>query len=247
MHGIGNDFVLIDARAGSVTDDSAELARNVCDRKFGVGADGLIFLEEGDLAPLRMRMLNPDGSESENCGNGLRCVAKLVGTSQRLDIETGGRAVEAELLADGRIRVDMGYARVLDPNLHSGGHVGVSIDLGNPHFVVFVEDVASIDLESLGPKLEHAAEFPYRTNVHFVQVVDRGHAIQRTWERGAGVTLACGSGACAVGVAAFVSGRTGSSATLRLPGGELEIETNEAGQVWMTGPAEVVFYGKLPT
>ena len=246
MHGIGNDFVLLDERVNrSVADVAdADLARSICDRRLGVGADGLIFVELGDLAPTRMRMLNPDGSESEMCGNGLRCVAKLLG-AERVQIETGGRRVEADLLPDGRIRVDMGVASVLDAQLQVDEFEGVAINVGNPHFVVFCEDVAGVDLEQVGPRIEYAPAFPARTNVHFAQVIDSRTIRQRTWERGAGITLACGSGACAGALAAFATGRSGPEVRLHLPGGFLDLEVNDAGQVWMTGPAEAVFSGEF--
>lgn len=244
MHGTGNDFVLLDRRQPSapagVPDD--ELARNMCDRRFGVGADGLIFVETGTAAPIRMRMLNPDGSVSEMCGNGLRCVAALIGEGT-ISIETGGRVVQAESLDQSRIRVDMGVAEVLDPRLESSGFLGVSITVGNPHYVVFCDNVGGIDLETVGPLIEQAPEFPHRTNVHFAEVIDRGHIRQRTWERGAGITLACGSGACAGALAAVATGRTDRAVAVDLPGGRLDLEVEPDGRVWMTGPAETVFSG----
>lgn len=245
MHGIGNDFVLVDSRSERLHTDEGELARKVCDRRFGVGADGLIFVEKSALAEVRMRMLNPDGSESEMCGNGLRCVARLVLDHGSMSIETGGRVVEAELLADGRVRVDMGLATIGRLDQEADSFTGVTVDVGNPHFVVLVDDVAAIQLEVVGPLLEHHPAFPQRTNVHFVQVVSERELIQRTWERGAGVTLACGSGACAVAVAAHALGKTKAPCEVRLPGGTLEIEIGETGQVWMTGPVETVFVGNL--
>lgn len=246
MHGIGNDFVLLDVRMRSLDThvEDSELARVMCDRRFGIGADGLIFVEPTPAADARMRMLNPDGSESEMCGNGLRCVASLLDRPQSA-IETGGRIVRAELVPGGEIRVDMGVATVLNLALEVGGFSGVSVSVGNPHFVVFCESADAVDIESIGPQIEHDAAFPDRTNVHFAQIVDRSTIKQRTWERGAGATLACGSGACAGALAAFVTGRTGAEVTMHLPGGALQLEVSNQGQVWMTGPAEAVFQGEF--
>lgn len=249
MHGIGNDFVVVDARSQSYP-DTADLARQACDRRTGVGADGLILVENGRLAPVRMRMLNPDGSESEMCGNGLRCVAKWLDDQashpeNSRSIETGGRTAEAMRLEDGRIRVDMGVVEIVDRSRTAGGYAGVFLSVGNPHFVVFVPEVTSVDLESVGPALEHDPAFPDRTNVHFVQVLDRGAVKQRTWERGAGITLACGSGACAGAFAAQAEGRTDATVRVDLPGGSLTVESTPSGRVWMTGPAETVFTGWL--
>ncbi len=243
MHGIGNDFVVVEERTCEYS-DIGELARAMCDRRFGIGADGLIFVEQGDLAPVRMRMLNPDGSESEMCGNGLRCVARfLAHEPAKFDIETGGRVAACEIQADGNVRVNMGFARVTDLELRAGGFVGVSVDVGNPHYVVFVDDVARVELDVVGPVLEHDPVFPHRSNIHFTQVIDANSVIQRTWERGAGITLACGSGACAGAAAAVATGRTGTDITVGLPGGDLRVEITETGEAWMTGPAELAFTG----
>lgn len=267
MQGIGNDFVMIDAlRETALPDDLPAFARMVCDRRFGIGGDGLILLEKGDEAPFRQRMFNPDGSESEMCGNGIRCFARLlvdhghVTDEAPIPVETGAGLLQVEVLPDRRVRVDMGIARLRRGAIGMAGGSetqgfieqevgyglrGTAVSMGNPHLVIFVDDVAKVDLETLGPELERHPLFPQRTNVHFVQVVDRTHLIQRTWERGAGVTLACGTGACASVVAAVITDRTERKVENRLPGGPLEIEVAPEGRVMMTGAAETVFEGSL--
>jgi diaminopimelate epimerase len=314
MHGIGNDFVMVDCvRSAVPAGDPAVIAREVCDRRFGVGADGLIYIEREPLTPnpsppegrgeFRMRMWNPDGSESEMCGNGIRCVARYLvdegivardphplppspsqGAGGRgILIETGAGLLELEPLADGRVRVDMGRAHLTrgeigmvgpaderfvgesidapltpspSPPEERGGWRGTAVSMGNPHLVVILgagggaagaapsPALDEIDLKKLGPVLERHPLFPNRVNVHFVEVVDRGHIRQRTWERGAGATLACGTGACACVVAAFLNGRTGRVVDVDLPGGRLRVEYAEDGRVFMTGPAETVFDGE---
>ncbi|MDR3691227.1 MAG: diaminopimelate epimerase [Fimbriimonas sp.] len=265
MQGIGNDFVVIDALQHSeLPANLPEFARKVNDRRFGIGGDGLILLEPGESAPFRMRMFNPDGSESEMCGNGIRCFGRLLQDHKHLNdetvrVETGAGTLTLEMLGPGRFRVDMGQARLTRGEIGmvgpsdqlftevpvGSGYAGTAVSMGNPHLVIFVDDVAKVELETVGPVLEHHPEFPKRTNVHFIQVVDRDHLIQRTWERGAGITLACGTGACASAVAAFVTGRANRKVEIRLPGGKLEIEYLEDGRVLMTGPAESVFEGEI--
>jgi diaminopimelate epimerase len=265
MQGIGNDFVVIDAlRDGEPKGDLAELSRAVNDRRFGIGGDGLILLERGREAPFKMRMFNPDGSESEMCGNGIRCFAKLIrdhghSTDPVVDVETGAGTLRLEVTNDGQIRVDMGTAKLgrLDIGVAGApdeqfieqpvgeGLLGTAVSMGNPHLVIFTDDVKSVDLETVGPRLERHDLFPKRVNVHFVQVVDPGTLIQRTWERGAGITLACGTGACSVAVAGVLTGRTDRDVLIHLPGGDLRIEYRDDGRVFMTGPAETVFTGKF--
>lgn len=246
MHGIGNDFVLL---APSVSDAlPAEvkpvLARAMCDRRFGIGADGLIFVESTPEADCRMRMLNPDGSSSEMCGNGLRCVALFLGRQPgEVAIETGGRITVAERLEGGLVRVNMGYACITALDMGVQGYRGVAVDVGNPHFVAFVPDVDAIEMERIGPVMEHDPGFPHRSNIHFATQIDARTLQQRTWERGAGITLACGSGACAVAAASVALGLTGTDVEVRLPGGSLRIEITEDGTAWMTGPAVESFSG----
>lgn len=242
MHGIGNDFVVVDARSGEF-ERRDELARALCDRRFGVGADGLVFVERGDLAPYRMRMLNPDGSESEMCGNGLRCVAKwLLAHDVSTDaLETGGRVVTVHPAGDD-VAVGMGVARVVG-SAKVQGYEGVIIDVGNPHFVTFVDDPWAIDLEVIGPVMERDIAFPNRANIHFASLDGVDTLVQRTWERGAGITLACGSGATAGAAAALHTGLTGRNVRVKLPGGDLIIRFDEAGHATMIGKAEFAFTG----
>ena len=268
MQGIGNDFVMLDLLAEGAPDlDWPALAQRANDRRFGVGGDGLILVERGEDAPFRMRMFNPDGSEAEMCGNGIRCFAKLLKDRGHLDgdlarVETGAGELELRLEGDGRVTVDMGRAE-LDPTRIGmapevaaiaggrfveaplGGYRATAVSMGNPHAVIFTDDVAAVDLARIGPELERSPLFPRRVNVHFVQVVSPTELIQRTWERGAGLTLACGTGACACAVAAFVTGRSGREVLIHLPGGDLQIESRDDGRVLMTGPAETVFTGAL--
>ncbi len=265
MQGIGNDFVVVDVlRDGPPSGDLADISRVVNDRRFGVGGDGLILMERGESAPFRMRMFNPDGSESEMCGNGVRCFAKLLVEHGHADgpvvaVETGAGVLRLELTGDGQVRVGMGKARLTRGEIGmtgppderfieqpvTGEFKATAVSMGNPHLVIFVDDVSTIDLTHEGPRLEHHEQFPKRVNVHFVQVANRTTLIQRTWERGAGVTKACGTGACAVAVAGFLTGRSDRQALVHLPGGDLNIEYRDDSEVLMTGPAEIVFEGRF--
>lgn len=267
MQGIGNDFVMVDTISDPLpTLDLAQLARQTNDRKFGVGADGLILVEKGDSAPFRMRMFNPDGSESEMCGNGIRCFAKMLRDkghlhADKVDVETGAGTLNLEIKPSGMVSVNMGVAKLTRGEIGMVGESGedfhevptetmsgtfpaTAVSMGNPHLVLFVADAASIPLSVIGPELEHHPLFPKRTNVHFIQVLDRKTLIQKTWERGAGITLACGTGACASAVAAVVTGRADRSVEMQLPGGSLFIDYLGSGEVIMTGPAETVFEGE---
>jgi len=261
MHGIGNDFVLVKASDLPVESEWPGLARRMCDRRFGIGSDGLLIAAPGASAPLAMRMLNPDGSESEMCGNGIRCFAQYareqgLASINPLPVETGAGVLHLDVLSDGQVRVDMGPARLTRGeigmtgadseqfvNQTVRGWPGTAVSMGNPHLVLFVEDIQQVDAARDGAPLEHHEAFPNRVNVHFVQVVNPGHLIQKTWERGAGVTLACGTGACACGVAAALTGRASRDVQIDLPGGRLRIEWAENGHVFMTGPATKVFDG----
>ncbi|HRI42699.1 MAG TPA: diaminopimelate epimerase [Fimbriimonadaceae bacterium] len=269
MHGIGNDFVMLDGIERAFPDASLPpLARAMSDRRYGIGSDGIILVDKDD-AGLSMRMWNPDGSESEMCGNGVRCFAKFVhdrhyATGNFIPVETGAGSLVLELLEDGKVRVDMGKARltrgeigmigppdqmVVDqPFLMPDGSTlpGTAVSMGNPHLVLFVDNAASVPLEQWGPALERNEAFPNRVNVHFAMVERPTSIVQRTWERGAGATLACGTGACAVGVAAFLTGRGARETSIRLPGGVLDIRYAEDGTVYMTGPAEYSFEGEWP-
>lgn len=279
MHGIGNDFVMVDAVASNPLAglDAAELARRVNDRRHGVGGDGLIVVDRPSAEAFRMRMFNPDGSESEMCGNGVRCVARLLFehghlSGEAVSLDTGAGRLRLDLLPGHKVRVDMGPARLTRGEIGMTGPPGESVidqpitidergrpvgkpptslpgtavGMGNPHWVLFVDDAQSVPLNVWGPMLERHPEFPNRVNVHFVQVVDRRTLVQRTWERGAGATLACGTGACACAVAGALTGRSEREVTVQLPGGELEIAYASDGHVFMTGPAETVFEGTWP-
>ncbi|MHC5597297.1 MAG: diaminopimelate epimerase [Nostoc sp.] len=271
-HGLGNDFILIDNRSSSVPVLTPEQAIKLCDRHFGIGADGVIFALPGENATdYTMRIFNCDGSEPEMCGNGIRCLAgflaDLEGESRNKDlyrIHTLAGVMIPQILPNGQVKVDMGLPRllageipttlapteekVINQPLEVAGHIWdvTCVSMGNPHCITFVEDVAAIELETIGPKFEHHPVFPQRINTEFIQVVSRDYLKMRVWERGAGITLACGTGACASLVAGVLTGKCDRAATIELPGGPLEIEWSEVDQrVYMTGPAERVFTGKL--
>ena len=256
LHGAGNDFVFLDlldeeSKIQNPKSKMCELARAMCDRHRGVGADGLIYITRGDKAPFRMTMLNPDGSNGGMCGNGVRCTARLLIENGHqglhpFDLEVEQRIVHVEPIREDWVRVDMGKAEAIGElciSLEGQEFRGTTVSMGNPHFVVFVDDVNAADLEHVGPKIEHHRAFPNRTNVHFAQALNDHEIKMRTWERGAGITLACGSGACAVGVSGFVTKHCGRNVQIHLLGGTLEIEYREDGTVLMTGPAEHVFDG----
>ena len=277
MHGIGNDYVYVDCTRERPPADPAALSRAVSDRHFGVGSDGLILICPSERADARMRMFNADGSEAEMCGNGLRCVAKYVhdhgiARKPRLAIETGRGVLTVDLEVKNdrvsRVRVNMG-APILqasdipttlpgDPPVNVPLKVGAlgfevtCVSMGNPHAVAFgmdhlLETGENDLLPLIGPKVEHAPEFPRRVNAHFVKVHSPGEVTMRTWERGSGITLACGTGACAVCVAGALAGKTGRRLLAHLPGGDLELEWSEAdNHVYMTGPATEVFTGEWP-
>ena len=273
MHGIGNDYVYVETFHQPAPADPVELAVRISDRHFGIGADGLILIEPSEGADARMRMFNNDGSEAEMCGNGIRCVAKFIhdhaiAQKPRVTVETGRGVLTLDLEVEGgkaqRVRVNMGTpilpgaaiptTLVGDPPVDVPIEVGgqtvqvTAVSVGNPHAVVYVEDVATFPVETLGPLIERHPCFPRKVNVHFVEVVDRGEVRMRTWERGTGITLACGTGACAVAIAGVVSGRTDQTLLAHLPGGDLTLEW--AGKVddpvFMTGAAVEVFSGEWP-
>ena len=277
MQGIGNDYVYVDGFAEKPIADPAALSVKISDRHFGVGSDGLILIVPSEVADARMRMFNADGSESEMCGNGLRCVAKYVydhgiATKPRLAIETGRGVLTVDVeAANGKaqkLRVNMGEP-ILDPAsvpttytgerainvpLSAGGKKFeiTAVSMGNPHAILYVGDEffrsGQDDLVAMfGPKIEHAPEFPRRINAHFVKVISPNEVTMRTWERGSGITLACGTGACAVCVAGVLTGHTGRKLLAHLPGGDLELEWSESdNSVYMTGPATEVFTGEWP-
>jgi diaminopimelate epimerase len=256
MHGLGNDFVVVDAR-GRADPVTPALARALGDRHRGVGFDQLAVIRDGDGAAARVDFWNADGTTAGACGNATRCVARLLfeerrGAALALDTERG--RLEARDLGDGRISVNMGapetgwrdipLARDLDPDaLPIDGAPG-AVGMGNPHCVFIVPDVAAVDPAIAGRAIERHPLFPECTNVEFVQVLDRETIRMRVWERGAGVTLACGSGACAAAVVTARRGLTGRRVTVLLDGGALEIDWRDDG-VWMTGPTRHVFSGTL--
>lgn len=271
--GLGNDFVLIDNRQQTTPLLTPQQAQKVCDRHFGVGADGVIFVlpAQGDT-DYTMRIYNSDGSEPEMCGNGIRCVARFIAdlegcaadASHAYRIHTLAGVITPELLPKGQVKVNMGQPRlwaaqipttlnhpeeeVVQRPLDVAGQnwLVTCVSMGNPHCITFVEDVDSIALETLGPQFENNPVFPQRINTEFVEVVRPDHLKMRVWERGAGITLACGTGACAVLVAGILTARCQSRATIELPGGPLEISWDGGEQpVYMTGPATSVFTGHL--
>jgi diaminopimelate epimerase len=256
-HGTGNDFVVVEDLTGRYR-ITRELVRAVCDRHFGVGADGLIRIAAGTEAPFFMDYRNADGSLAEMCGNGVRVVGKYLGdrglVGATCDLETRAGVKHLELHADDRgdidrVTVDMGPPTLDDERtLEVDGEkvIATCLSMGNPHAVVFVEDVDKAPVTSLGPALEtHPAFSPDKTNVEFAQLVDRTTVRQRTWERGVGETLACGTGACAVAVAAQVRGLAGRPLVVELRGGRLELDWTPGGTVRMTGPAREVAHGTL--
>ncbi|MFH2033516.1 MAG: diaminopimelate epimerase [Candidatus Margulisiibacteriota bacterium] len=254
MHGIGNDFVLIDGTGRSLSGiDLPELARRACHRKFGIGADGLLLVWPSKRAEFRMQILNPDGSEAEMCGNGIRCFAKYLydGMKEKkevLSVETkAGIMVPAIIAENGVVKlveVDMGPPKD-EGEIILEGYTFKKISMGNPHAVTFVDDLALVELDKLGPAIENNSHFPNRTNVEFVRVLEKNEIEVLVWERGAGITLACGTGACASLAAAVLSGRTDRRAVVHLPGGNLDIEWQDSdGHLIMRGPAATVFEGK---
>lgn len=270
LHGTANDFVYVDARRG-LPGDVAALARRLCDRHRGIGADGLILLHDAGTpdADCRMEIVNADGSIAEMCGNGIRGFAKYVldrgfATHEPLRVETGAGVLSIDAQRDGgrvvRVAVDMGRPQwdgrripvdadgeIVERPLEVAGreYRVTCVSMGNPHCVVFLDDVAGLDLPALGPRFEHHPFFPKRVNTEFIRVVDRGHLEMRVWERGAAETLACGTGACAAAVAAARTGRADRAVRVTLPGGELAIDWLENDHVRMTGDAVEVFQGQV--
>jgi len=273
MHGIGNDYVYVNGFEEKVANPQ-EVAQRISDRRFGIGSDGLILILPSDKADVRMRMFNADGSEGEMCGNGIRCVAKYTyehGLSKNnplrvetgrgvlsLDLKTLNGAVEqvtvnmgAPLLDPAGAGFDTKYARPTDSprvfkiDVEGEDLKGVPVSTGNPHVVFFVDDVDRIQLERIGPLVERHPAFPKRVNAHWAQVISPTEVKMRTWERGSGITWACGTGASAVCVAGIVTGRTQRKVLIHLPGGDLNIEWRESDRnVYMTGPATEVFSGE---
>ncbi|HEX3027962.1 MAG TPA: diaminopimelate epimerase [Clostridia bacterium] len=270
MHGIGNDYIYVNCLENEISNPS-EVSKFVSDRHFGIGSDGLVLILPSKVADFRMRMLNSDGSESEMCGNAIRCVGKYVYDNRLTDktvvkIETlAGIKVLDMTVENGKVtmvKVDMGEP-ILKPKdipVNSEKDIFISepvtvldktykvtcVSMGNPHAVTYVEDVINFPLEKVGSKMEIHTLYPRKVNAEFVQVIDRKTLKMRVWERGAGETMACGTGACAVLVASVLNGVCERKAVIKLLGGDLNIEWNEEdNHVYMTGPAEIVFDGEI--
>lgn len=270
MQGIGNDYVYVNCLEEKV-DHPEELAKLVSDRHFGIGSDGLILIKPSEVADFEMAMYNADGSRGEMCGNGIRCVAKYVydrGLTDKthISIETLAGIKYLELTVEkgqvSQVRVDMGepellaekipvisqQEKVIDVPITAGekDYRMTCVSMGNPHCVVFMEDMEHLEIEKIGPLFENHELFPKRINTEFVKVIDRKTLQMRVWERGSGETLACGTGACATAVAAMLNGFCEEEVQIHLLGGDLTIEWNkESNHVFMTGPAEIVFDGEI--
>ena len=274
MHGLGNDFILIDCLNKSLGDSSflSYLTKKLCDRNFGIGADGLILILPSSKADLRMRIFNFDGSEAEMCGNGIRCFAKYAYENKlvskiKFTVETLADTITPELIFKDKeisgIKVNMGTPKLRRREIPMNGEdIPTVVDetlkinpeqtfkitcvsMGNPHCVIFVDDAQSMPVNEIGPEIENLPLFPEKTNVEFIQILNRNEINFRVWERGVGETLACGTGACAALVAAVLNNKTDRKATIHLPGGDLDVLWANDGYVYMTGPAELVFKGEM--
>ena len=271
MHGLGNDYHFIDAQKYPIA-DPAELSRQMSHRHLGVGSDGIILVLPGETHDFKMRIFNADGSEAETCGNGIRCFAKYVferGMTDKKEfvIETLAGPNKVVLTTEGdtvvRVRSNMGKPRFERSEIPMEGPAGrvleeiVQVDdgrevkvtcanIGNPHAVIFVDDAAKVDLTDLGPKIENHPKFPQRTNVEFVNVIDRDNIVMRIWERGSGITMASGSGSCGASLASMITDRVNRRVNVHLVYGVLTIEWAEDGCVYQEGPATDVFSGEWP-
>ena len=268
MHGLGNDYIVIDNRDEKIGDaEATALAQKLCERRFSVGADGLLFVSNSAVADVKMRIFNADGSEAEMCGNGIRCFAKYcyennVARKNELSVETLAGVKRTWLTVENQavksVMVDMGTPtldRSKIPMLGKGTCINENLQIneeqyritclsvGNPHCVVFVDKVDDFPVQLVGPKIENHSLFPKKTNVEFVQVLNRNELKVRVWERGCGETLACGTGACAAVAAGNLLQKVGGKVTVHLLGGDLEVEYAE--RLFLSGPAEKVFEGKL--
>jgi len=273
MHGAGNDYIYVDCTQ-SVIDNPSQVAIDLSDRHFGIGSDGLILIKNSDKADFFMEMYNADGSQGQMCGNGIRCVGKFVydngltdKTTVTIDTLAGVKILELKTGADGKVetaRVNMGAPiltsrqipvvstkeQVIDEPLNVDGttyHI-TAVSMGNPHAIVYMDDLKDLDIEKIGPKFENHIAFPDRINTEFVKVIDRHTLQMRVWERGSGETLACGTGACAVAVASTLNGLVDEDkpVTVKLLGGDLQILWNrQENLVYMTGPATTVFDGEI--
>jgi diaminopimelate epimerase len=270
-HGLGNDFILIDNRHSGEPIITPEQAIQMCDRHFGIGADGVIFVLPGtENTDYTMRIYNSDGSEPEMCGNGIRCLAKFIADLEGIGevnksyrIHTLAGIIIPEIQTNGEVTVDMGYPQLLaaeiPTNLSEPADKVIAksltvadrewlvtcVSMGNPHCITFVDDIDAIALEVIGSQFEHHPAFPQRTNTEFIEVVTLNYIKMRVWERGAGITLACGTGACASVVAGVLNQKCVRDCTVELPGGCLQIQWSQTdSKVYMTGPAIKVFTGQ---
>jgi len=274
MHGAGNDYVYINGFTEKIAqEDKPEWVRRVSDRHFGIGSDGAIFINPSDVADFEMEMYNADGTRSEMCGNGIRCVGKFVydkgltnreqitvvsaGQIKYLDLTIeNGKAVQikvnmgAPILEAGQVPVVSDSEQVIDEPIYISEtdetYSMTCVSMGNPHAVVFMDDVEHLQIEKIGPYFENHCRFPNRTNTEFVKVLDRNNVQMRVWERGTGETLACGTGCCATAVACILNGLTDEEVTVHVLGGKIKIFWDrESNLVYMTGPAETVFEGEI--
>ena len=273
MHGCGNDYVYVNGFEEHIPDEKkSELAIRLSNRNFGIGSDGLIFINPGKIAEFEMEMYNADGSRSEMCGNGIRCVGKYIydhGLSDKtqISVESAGAVKYLTLFKgeDGKIekvRVNMGSPilesklvpvisdneKVIDESINvcANEYKMTCVLMGNPHAVVFMEDVENLDIDAIGPYFENHERFPKRTNTEFVKIIDRNHVFMRVWERGTGETLACGTGCCATAVACVLNNLTDERVNVKVLGGNIEIEWDrKENVVYMTGPATVSFEGDI--
>ncbi|MBI4399920.1 diaminopimelate epimerase [Candidatus Micrarchaeota archaeon] len=270
MHGTGNDFVIIDERKKILVKDKEKhgLALKLCDRHFGIGADGIIFISNSKKNDMKMRIINSDGSEAEMCGNGIRCLALYAASSskkKKFKVQTLAGLIQPEVIGND-VRVSMGKPRLKCKeipmnfnkttclneilNVPGFGTFTISaVSMGNPHVIIFTNNLNEINLERLGPAIETHSIFPKKTNVHFVQVLNKNEIKIRTWERGAGITLACGTGATGCAVVCNLLNKTGEKIKVHVPGGELSIElVKKRGTItntFMTGPATEVYKGSF--
>ena len=272
MQGCGNDYVYINGFEEKIEKEKkAELVRKLSERHFGIGSDGVIFINPSEIADFEMEMYNADGSRSEMCGNGMRCVAKYVfdkkmTTEKNFTVESFGKIKSITVIEEGGkaklIKVGMGSPELLTekiPAIYDSETIigkpievdgkiweGTCVSMGNPHVVMFVDDVKNMDLESIGPKFENHQMFPNRTNAEFVKIIDDETVEMRVWERGTGETLACGTGCCATAVACILNGKTKNKVLVKVLGGEILVEWDrEKKEIYMTGPGEFVFEGEI--
>lgn len=274
MQGLGNDFILVDSINKSLGNSLflSCLAKKICDRNFGIGADGLILILPSSKVDLQMRIFNSDGTEAQMCGNGIRCFAKHAYENKliskiKFTVETLAGIITPELIFKDKeisgIKVDMGIPKLKRREIPMTGEDSLTVvnetlkinpkktfkitcvSMGNPHCIIFIDDMQSIAINEIGPKIENHPIFPEKTNVEFIQILNRKEVNFRVWERGVGETLACGTGACAALVASVLNKKTERQAIIHLKGGDLDIEWIENGPVFMTGPAELAFKGEI--